>query len=80
MESKEEKESYPVMTFLCALHSLDCSEMFRELYIEEKREEGDRGGQEDKGGNQKESTDPASTQFPKCSPQSRTHKEIHRVG
>jgi len=28
--------------------------MFRELHIEEKREEGDRGGQEDKGGNQKE--------------------------
>ena len=24
--------------------------MFTELYIEEKREEGDRGGQEDKGG------------------------------
>ena len=33
---------------------LDCSEMFMELYREEKREEGDRGGQEDKGGNQKE--------------------------
>ena len=28
--------------------------MFTELYREEKREEGDRGGQEDKGGNQKE--------------------------
>ena len=30
--------------------------MFMELYREEKREEGDRGGQEDKGGrgNQKE--------------------------
>ena len=25
-------------------------------------------------------TDPASNQFPKCSPQSGTHKEIHRVG
>ena len=33
---------------------LDSSEMFTELYREEKREEGDRGGQEDKGGNQKE--------------------------
>ena len=53
--------------------------MFTELYREEKREEGDRGGQGDKGGNQKE-TDPASNQFPKCSPQSRTHKEMHRVG
>ena len=28
--------------------------MFTEVYREEKREEGDRGGQEDKGGNQKE--------------------------
>jgi len=27
--------------------------MFMELYREEKRVEGDRGGQEDKGGNQK---------------------------
>ena len=36
------------------LHSLDHSEMFMKLYREEKREEGDRGGQEDKGGNQKE--------------------------
>ena len=28
--------------------------MFMQLYREEKREEGDRCGQEDKGGNQKE--------------------------
>ena len=35
-------------------HSLDPSEMFTELHREEKREEGDRGGQEDKSGNQKE--------------------------
>ena len=28
--------------------------MFMELYREEKREEGDRGGQEDKMANQKE--------------------------
>ena len=50
MESKEERASYPVIISLCALHSLDCSEMFMELYREEKREKGDRGGQEDKGG------------------------------
>ena len=40
--------------FLMCTSLLDCSEMFTELYREEKREEGDRGGQEDKGGNQKE--------------------------
>ena len=48
------RASYPVITSLCALHSLDLSEMFMELYREEKKEEGDRGGQEDKEGNQKE--------------------------
>jgi len=52
--------------------------MFTELHREEKREEGDRGGQEDKGGNQKE-TDPASNQFPKCSPQPGTHKKIQYI-
>ena len=50
--------------------------MFTELYREEKREEGDRGRQEDKGANQRRETDPASNQFPKCSPPSGTHKEI----
>ena len=40
----------PVITSLYVLHSLDCSEMFTELYKEVEREEGDRGGQEDKRG------------------------------
>ena len=40
--------------FLMCSHSLDPSELSTELHREEKREEGDRGGQEDKGGNQKE--------------------------
>ena len=39
---------------MCAPHSVDRSEMFMELYREEKREEGDRGGQEDKMGSEKE--------------------------
>ena len=82
MESKEERASWPVITSLCALHSLDHSEMFTELYREEKREERDRGGQEDKGGGiTRRETDPASNQFPKCSPPSGTHKftELGRV-
>ena len=55
--------------------------MFTELYREEKREEGDRCDQEDKGGGiKRRETDPASNQFLKCSPPSGTHKEIHRVG
>ena len=36
--------------FLMCTPQLDCSEMFTELNREEKREEGDRGGQEDKRG------------------------------
>ena len=32
-----------------------------------------------KGGVKRRETDPASNQFPKCSPQPGTHKEIHRV-
>ena len=48
MRSKEERASWPVVTSLCALYSLDCSEVFTELYGEEEREEVDRGDQEDK--------------------------------
>ena len=33
-----------------------------------------------KRGIKRRETDPASNHFPKCSPQSRAHKEIHRVG
>ena len=33
-----------------------------------------------KEGIKRRETDPASNPFPECSPQSGTHKEIHRVG
>ena len=54
--------------------------MFMELYREEKREEGDRGGQEDKSGESK-----GERQFqPVISSLSvlhwLEHTEIHRVG
>ena len=49
--------------------------MFTKLYREEKREEGDRGGQADKGEIKRRETDPASNQFPKCSPPSGTHRD-----
>ena len=50
--------------------------MFTELYREEKREEGDRSGQEDKRGKiKRRETDPSSHQFPKCSPPSETHRD-----
>ena len=53
--------------------------MFMELYTEEKREDGDRGGHEDKRRIKRSKTDPASNQFPKYSPQPGAYKEIHRV-
>ena len=36
--------------FLMCTPQMDRSELFIELYREEKKEEGDRGGQEDKRG------------------------------
>ena len=53
--------------------------MFTELYREEKREEGDRGGHEDKVGEiKRRETNLASNQFPKCSPQPVIPRKIHR--
>ena len=42
----------------------------REIEVTRKRRRGVK----------RRETDPASDQFPKCSPQPRTHREIHRVG
>ena len=52
--------------------------MFMGLHREEKKEEGDKVARRIKGGIKRRETDPASNQFLKCSPLSRTHKEIHR--
>ena len=54
-------------------------ESFAELHGEEKREEGDTGDQEEKRGNQKGKSSLASNQFPMCSPQPGTPREVHRV-
>ena len=51
-----------------------------EFHREEKREEGDRGDQEEKRGIKRRETDLGSNQFPKCSPEPGMHEEIHRVG
>ena len=44
----------PVINSVFALHSLEHSERFMEFHREEKREEGDRGYQEEKRGSQNE--------------------------
>ena len=54
--------------------------MFTELYREERGRKETEVARRIKGGIKMCETDTASNQFPKCSPQSRTHKEIHRVG
>ena len=50
MESKEERAS----TSLCVLHSLDHSEMFTELYREERGRKETEVARRIKGGNEKE--------------------------
>ena len=50
-----------------------------ESHREEKREEGDRGDQKEKEGIKKGENSLASNQFPKCSPQPGTPREIHRL-
>ena len=61
---------------------MDPSEMFMELHREEKSRERKETevARGIKGGIKWRETVPASNQFPKCSPQFRTHKEVHRIG
>jgi len=54
--------------------------MFKELYREEKREEGDRGGQEDKRGESKEERQIQPVISSLSVLQRLEHTEIHRVG
>jgi len=53
---------------------------FTEFHREQKREEGDRGDQEEKRGVKRRETDLANNQLPKCSPQPGIPKEMYRVG
>ena len=75
-----ERASEPVITSLCALHSLDCLEMFMELYRKEKKEEGDRGGQEDKRGESKGERQIQPVISSLSVLHRLEHTEIHRVG
>ena len=54
--------------------------MLTELYREERGRKETEVARWIKGGIKRRETDPASNQFPMCSPQPGTHKEIHRVG
>ena len=67
---KKGESNLAIIKSLCALHSLEHPENFTELHREEKREEGDRGDQEERrGGVKRRETKLASDQFPKCPPQ-----------
>ena len=50
-----------------------------QLHGGEKREEEDRGDQEEKRGDQRGESNLANIQFPMCSSQSRTPRVVHRV-
>ena len=52
---------------------------YTELHGEEKREEGDRGDQEEKGGIKKGEIKLASNHFPMCFPQSGSLRDVHGV-
>ena len=80
MKLKEERTRWPVITSLCALHSLDCLEVFMELYREEEREEVDRGGQEDKREEQKGERQILPVTSSLGVLHHLEHTEIHRVG
>ena len=54
MGIKRERAIQPIINSLLAVHSLEHSERFTEFHREEKKEEGDRGDQKDRRGNQKE--------------------------
>ena len=53
--------------------------MFMELHREEKREDGDRGDQEEKRGIKRGESKLASNHFPMCSPQSGPLRDVHGV-
>ena len=61
------------------LHSEGHLERYTELHGKEKREEGDRGNQEEKRGNKRGESKLASNHFPMCSPQSGSLRDVHRV-
>ena len=50
-----------------------------EFHREERREGGDRGEQEERRGSQRAESNLASNQFPMCSPESGTPREVHGV-
>ena len=74
MESKEERATKPVITVWT-------TQRYSWSYTEKRRGRKETEvARRIKRGIKRRETDPASNQFPKCSPQSRTYKEIHRVG
>ena len=60
-------------------HNEGHPERFKELHGEEKRDEGDRGDQEEKRGNQRGESKLGSNQFPMCSPQYGPLRDVHGI-
>ena len=69
MESKEERATKPVITVWT-------TQRYSWSYTEKRRGRKETEvARRIKGGNQKRELDPGSNQFPKCSPQSGTHRD-----
>ena len=73
MESIEERVGYPVISSLCALHNWTAQRCSRSYTEKRRGRKETEVARRKKGGNEKE-TNPASNQFPKCSPPSGTHR------
>ena len=73
MESKEERATKPVITVWT-------TQRYSWSYTEKRRGRKETEvARRIKGRIKRRETNPASNQFPKCSPPSGTHKEIDRV-
>ena len=73
MESKEERATKPVITVWT-------TQRYSWSYTEKRRGRKEiEVARRIKGRIKRRETNPASNQFPKCSPPSGTHKEIDRV-
>ena len=59
------------------LHSEGHLERYTELHGEEKREEGERGDQEEQRGNQRGESTLGGNHSPTCSPQSGPLRDVH---
>ena len=78
-QKRKEQASQKSLPYVCS--TVRTTQRCSQSYTEKRRgREKTEVARRIKGGIKRRERDPASSQFPKCSPPSGTHKEIHRVG